>query len=284
MRDLTTKQHWDKVWSKTPAAAGRPPVSRLKRIVRGLVGTKGLALKGAYAKEQVWRDLYPRFLPGEPTSTIIEVGSAPGLRLIDFHERRGYMPYGVEYSDAGVDVNRRLFAEHGLPAANVIHADFFSAEFQDEYRDRFDIVFSWSFLEHFSDPADVVRKHAAILKPGGTLVVMVPNLRGVYGPMVRFFRREWLDIHNFEVMERHRYAAFFAEAGLDQLHCDYHGLFSFALLQATPGSAKRHLLRTLLLCQIPLNVLFNLLFPRRGPENGAFSQELLYIGRKPARG
>jgi SAM-dependent methyltransferase len=260
----------------------------VERHVRHDGTAAGVALQtgraaGSYANGQLWRELYPRFLPSQPMSSIIEVGSAPGHRLIEFHARMGYVPYGVEYSAAGVEVNRRLFEEHGLPAANVIHADFFSADFQNQYRDRFDVVFSWSFLEHFADSADIVDKHVSILKPGGTLIVMIPNLRGAYGPLVRFFRREWLGMHNFGIMDRHEYAALFAQAGMVQLHCDYHGLFNFGLLQTLPGSAKRHILRALFQCQLPLNVLFNLVFPRRGPENGTFSQELLYIGRKPAR-
>lgn len=284
MRDLTTKQHWDRVWSGEPGSADQRQASPVKRALRRILGRRVLALKDAYNNDHLWRYLLPRFLPEDPALSVIEVGSAPGLRLLDFHSRLGFMPYGVEYSDTGVATNRRLFREHGLPEDNVIHADFFAEQFQSGFRDRFDIVISWSFLEHFSDPVDVARKHAAILKPGGTLIVMIPNLRGVYRPMVRFFRPQWMDIHNFEIMDRRRFSALFAEAGMDEIHCDYHGLFSFQKLQTLPGSGKRHLLRLLFACQIPLNVLFNLIFPRRGPENGTFSQELLYIGRKPGRG
>lgn len=283
MRDLTTKQHWDRVWGGTPGASGQRPVSPFKRAARRVLGPRVLALKDAHNNDHLWRDLLPRFLPRDPALTVIEVGSAPGLRLLEFRARMGCVPYGVEYSDTGVETNRRLFREHDLPEEQVIHADFFAEDFQSRYRDRFDIVISWSFLEHFSDPVDVVRKHAAILRPGGILIVMVPNLSGVYRPLVRFFRPEWMDIHNFEIMDRRRFSALFAEAGLQQIHSDYHGLFSFQKLQTLPNSGKRHLLRLLFACQLPLNVLFNLLFPRRGPENGTFSQELLYIGRKPAR-
>jgi SAM-dependent methyltransferase len=283
MRDLTTKQHWDRVWDGTSDTPGQRPASPLRRIVRRVLGPRVLALKNAHNNEHLWREIYPRFLPQDPALSVIEIGSAPGLRLIEFRARLGYTPFGVEYSETGVEANRRLFREHGLPEENVIHADFFADDFQDRYRDRFDIVISWSFLEHFADPVDVVRKHAAILKPGGTLIVMIPFLRGVYGPLIRFFRPQWLDMHNFEIMDRRRYAALFAEAGLDQVHCDYHGLFSFQKLQTLPDSPKRHILRVLQVGQLALNVLFNLVFPRRGPENGTFSQELLYLGRKPAR-
>jgi 2-polyprenyl-3-methyl-5-hydroxy-6-metoxy-1,4-benzoquinol methylase len=253
----------------------------MKRAARRLLGPRVLALKEAYNNQQLWRDLYPRLLPREPGHSIIEIGSAPGLRMLEFHARMGYEPFGVEYSDTGVEVNRRLFKGQGLPEQNVIHADFFSTDFQSEHRDRFDIVLSWSFMEHFDNPEDVVRKHAAILKPGGILIVMIPNLRGVYGPLVQYFRPEWRQIHNYEIMDRTRYAGLFATAGIEELFCNYHGLFSFQKLQAAPGSAKRHLVKALYKLQLPLNVLFNLAFRRGGPENRMFSQELLYIGRKP---
>ncbi len=284
MSDLTTKQHWDRVWSAKSAAVAPQSTSPFKRVVRRVFGPGLLTLKEAYNNRHLWRQWYPSCLPRGSGRSIIEIGSAPGLRLMEFHARLGYEPFGVEYSDTGADVNRRLFRAHGLPENNVIHADFFGQAFQDKYRDGFDIVLSWSFLEHCANPIDAVNKHAAILKPGGTLIVMIPNLKGVYGPLVRFFQPEWLKIHNYEIMNRDRYAALFRPTGLEELHCDYHGLFSFQKLQATPGSPKRHLLSILHKAQLGLNVLFNLLFRRHGPENAVFSQELLYIGRKPARG
>lgn len=283
MPDLTTKQHWDRVWHRLPSGNARGQRSTVRRGLRRLLGPRVLALKDAYNNAQLWRGPYRVCLPSGPERTVIEIGSAPGLRLVEFHHKLGYAPFGVEYSEVGADVNRRVFQTNGLPAENVIHADFFDPAFQDAHRDRFDVVVSWSFLEHFSDPLTVVKQHANILKPGGILIVMVPNLRGAYGPLVRFFRPDWFAIHNLEIMDRHRFAEIFAESGLKPIFCGHHGLFSFQKLQAVPGSPKRHLLKMLFALQVPLNVFFNLVFRRGGPESAAFSQELLFIGRKPER-
>lgn len=284
MGDLTTKQHWDQVWNRQVVGSGDGAQGPLRRGLRRLLGPRVRALKNAYDNVQLWHHLYPRSLPLEAGRKVIEVGSAPGLRVVEFQERLGYVPFGVEYSDTGVEVNRRVFQSHGLPPENVIHADFFDPGFQDSHRERFDVVMSWSFLEHFSDPLQTVKLHVNLLKPGGILIIMVPNLRGVYGPLVRFFRPDWFQIHNLEIMDRRRFAALFDAAGLSPIFCGHHGLFSFQKLQAAPGSPKRHLLRLLFAIQLPLNVLFNLVFTRGGPESSTFSQELLYIGRKPATG
>jgi 2-polyprenyl-3-methyl-5-hydroxy-6-metoxy-1,4-benzoquinol methylase len=44
-------------------------------------------------------------------------------------------------------------------------------------REAFDVVLSGGFIEHFTDVAAIVQKHLQLLKPGGRLVVMIPNLK-----------------------------------------------------------------------------------------------------------
>ena len=55
----------------------------------------------------------------------------------------------------------------------------------------FDVVMSRGFIEHFDEPSSVVDRHLDLLKPGGLLVVSIPNLRGVNGLLTRFFHNPW---------------------------------------------------------------------------------------------
>ena len=79
-------------------------------------------------------------------------GDDPGATKLvgEIIDRFGYDPYGVEYTDQGVEVNRRVFSRRGLDPAHVIHADFLSREFQDCYRGAFDVVCSPGTVVLFS--------------------------------------------------------------------------------------------------------------------------------------
>jgi 2-polyprenyl-3-methyl-5-hydroxy-6-metoxy-1,4-benzoquinol methylase len=37
---------------------------------------------------------------------------------------------------------------------------------------------SWGLIEHFTDTESVISAHVNLLKPGGILIVSIPNLRG----------------------------------------------------------------------------------------------------------
>ena len=102
-----------------------------------------------------------------PGAAVVEIGSAPGEHLVRLSETFGLVPYGIEYSAAGVEVNRAVFAARGLDPENVIQMDFFSDECLLSCRERFDVVVSRGFIEHFADAAQVVDRHLELLKPGG---------------------------------------------------------------------------------------------------------------------
>ena len=57
--------------------------------------------------------LVPHF-PVRRDWRVLEVGSAPGHNLVDFHRRFGYVPYGIEYTDTGVELKSPPFPQRGL--------------------------------------------------------------------------------------------------------------------------------------------------------------------------
>jgi len=61
-------------------------------------------------------------------------------------------------------------------ADNVLEGWF---EDVDLPKDYFDVITSFHTIEHLSAPADVVQKVAEIIKPGGIVIIEVPNLSGI---------------------------------------------------------------------------------------------------------
>jgi len=210
----------------------------------------------------------------------LEVGSAPGEHLLQLSRTFGYDPYGVEFSRQGVEVNRRLFAQHGLNPGNVIHADFLSPAFQDRYKDSFDIVVSRGLIEHFVDLEQVIAAHLHVLRVGGHLVVSVPNLRGINHALAYFFNKSTLPLHNLSIMRRATFCSLFSRDELSSVVCRYYGTFSFGIFNTAAGSPKRHIRRVCAMSQNIINLLLRTAFGTRAPDHPYLSPYLIFMGIK----
>ena len=280
---LAGREHWDTVHAGEAAGLEpRPanaPASRVRRALRRLLGTRVRRYMSSYDDHLLWDVLYARHLPAAGAE-VLEVGSAPGEHLARLSERFGLVPYGIEYSQPGLDVNRALFAQRGLDPQNVVALDFFSEECRDGYRERFDVVMSRGFIEHFVDAGEVVARHIELLRPGGLLVVTIPNLRGLNRVLTRLFHAELLPMHNLEIMKLPAFRRLFETEALDPLHCGYLGSFSFYLFNVKPGSPLAPVLGACMRLQPLLNLLFRVYPGDRGVQSPFASSQLVYVGRK----
>lgn len=138
-------------------------------------------------------DLLSRNLPRNPKLRFLEVGCYPGSYLWYFNKRFGYQVSGLEYVEACCDKARDLLSRAGVNG-EIIHEDLFSYSAPEE--SLWDIVGSFGFVEHFEDTRNVIQKHLALLKPGGFLVITVPNHHGSNGQILKRVSREKYGIHN----------------------------------------------------------------------------------------
>jgi SAM-dependent methyltransferase len=289
MNRLSEKEYWDSVYKigeeykpppETPA-----PLSRKRRVLRALkarLGPQTIQQMGSYRDYLFWSVFMKQYLPPMAGKRILEVGSAPGDVLVEFAQRMGVVPFGVEYTAEGVEVNRRLFKASGLNPDNVIHADFFSEEFQSRYRGTFDIVYSGGFIEHFEDAKDAVNKHLNLLADGGYLIVLIPNLRGLNYALTRLFAPRLIAIHNLTIMKLETFARLFDDPRLETLTCRYYGGFSLGLFtdDSRPDTRVQKALKLVNYAQPVINLASHRLFGDRGAETAWASQSVIYIGRK----
>lgn len=110
------------------------------------------------------------------TARILEVGSGCGMTVVRGRTAHGLDIHGIEPSmgeySSTLDVCRRLIGHYGLPADAVRDATGEAIPFPDA---SFDIVYSSNVLEHVGDPAAVLDEALRVLKPGGLLLIVVPN-------------------------------------------------------------------------------------------------------------
>ncbi len=135
---------------------------------------------------------------------VLDVGCGRGL-MLDYLRGLGYAPHGVEFSETAA-----WHARHVLRIPVTVE-DFVRAPRE---RDRYNAIIFWHSLEHFSNPVAAVARAYEALKPGGLLVVAVPNYDSW---QARAFGRCWfhLDVprHYFHfgarsleaVLARHRF-------------------------------------------------------------------------------
>lgn len=130
--------------------------------------------------------------------SFIEIGGFPGVFAAYFF-RKGIK--NVSILDFHIDTRTvQNFEElNKLPKGTIrcIESDFFSFNSQEKY----DVVFSSGFIEHFEDTRDVISRHVNLLSEKGQLLILLPNFLGLNGKIQRWFDKENLIIHNLKSME-----------------------------------------------------------------------------------
>lgn len=128
---------------------------------------------------------------------IFEVWCAPGNHLIKFHKIFWLHPNWIEYSKSGIKILEQNFKKNDIQW-NIIHWNFFDKKFIKSNINKYDIVYSVWFIEHFSNPKIAVENHFKIAKKWWLIIITIPNFHYIN----KYFKtQKVLDIHNLEIME-----------------------------------------------------------------------------------
>lgn len=97
---------------------------------------------------------------------ILDVGCGNG-RFLSVAKKNGWRTLGIEISHDMADFARN---EYGL---DIIEKGLSEAELPS---DEFDVVTMWGVLEHLHHPKSALMEVNRVLRPGGLLVVLAPNI------------------------------------------------------------------------------------------------------------
>jgi SAM-dependent methyltransferase len=111
----------------------------------------------------------------------LDVGCGRGCTLAALRTM-GYQPFGVELNETAAWEAQHLFK------IDVSTGDFLKTPYD---ADQFNVIIFWHSLEHFSQPSLAIRHAHKLLKPGGLLVVAVPNSESV---QASWFRGHWFHL------------------------------------------------------------------------------------------
>ena len=115
-----------------------------------------------------------------PGARILEVGFGSADQMARM-EALGWDVTGVDPDPISVEAAR----ERGLVAHQ---GDLAEQHFPDA---SFDAIYLSHVIEHVYEPVDLLRECRRVLKPGGTVVVVTPNVAGLGQ---RLLRRDWINL------------------------------------------------------------------------------------------
>lgn len=179
-------------------------------------------------------DWIDRFLPA-PGATVFELGCHPG-RYLAHLGCRGLRLSGIDVMPHVHQLDRWLRSQR-MDVGRIWQGDALS--YCRETSDRFDLVYSMGFIEHFDDYLTVLELHTHLVNDVGTLVVTVPNFSGAFQHRLH----SWLDAEN---LAEHNLGSMHLEKWVDRLarlgfHCRFAGPIGgwefWHNRTATPGGA-----------------------------------------------
>jgi len=207
------------------------------------------------------------------SGSAIELGGFPG----DFSVYlKRFCNLDVTLLDYIIDhgIVERLFEINGLNKSvdvKIIEEDIFFYEPQEQY----DLVCSFGFIEHFTDLERVLCTHFKFMKPGGMLLMTLPNFIGVNGWLQKIFDPENLAIHNLEVMEPGLLKNTLSNLGMRDISVQYYPSTSVWL----EGLRRRSFIVRLIIRFI--DELVRILARAFGKQNRWFSNSIVIFARNP---
>ena len=124
---------------------------------------------------------------------------------------------------------------------------------------------------------EVIEKHMTLLKPGGQLVVSIPNLYGLNYYTVSKYLPHVIPMHNLTIMKLPVFQKLFTRKNLNSQYCGYHGGIHFLMAAVDEAPMSKTTLKAFRISQM----MANLVQAITGPLDSRWASSfLLYVGSK----
>jgi len=128
--------------------------------------------------------LIDEYLKGKP-GRIFEMGCG-GSHLLARSAMLGWEVGGIDFNNKALALISDYLALRNYENRNILFGDIFSYDYS-ELEDYYDILVSYGFLEHFTDPHLILSKWKNILAEKGMVISIIPNLYSVNALLMKKF-------------------------------------------------------------------------------------------------
>jgi len=179
--------------------------------------------KYSIANDQVttWLNNNLKLTPG----SAFEAGCFPG-RYLAWLGKHGWNVSGMDLTPRMESDFRTWLTSENIRFTRIARGDVLN--YMRTSSDRYDLVCSFGFIEHFENFLEVIALHGSILKPGGTLAITTPHFKGgVQKFLHSSLDRENLARHYLPSMDPNLWRHQLESNGFTIQWCGYFGNFDF---------------------------------------------------------
>lgn len=170
-----------------------------------------------------WLYQYIPAVKNDGHKKIFEIGCYPGRYLYHFG-KLGYELNGIDFSSEMNEQFSNWLKAEGFTVNQMIQKDIFAYETAALY----DVTASFGFIEHFANFAALIELHIKLTKPGGIIIISVPDFAN---PFQYFFHRltdkKLMDIHNLQAMKPDAWRGAVSKHNVEVLFDGHIGGFDF---------------------------------------------------------
>lgn len=177
-------------------------------------------------KSLTFGTLLDRFIVPRVTGSgarLLDIGAATGIMMEQAHER-GFEVYGVEAARDGAAIIAGKFGRDHIVNDYFGEKDFWAPGF-------FDVICMSDLFEHVRDPRGVMSKVHDLLRPGGYLIMILPDTDSWSGRILGRHWSQFIPEHLFSfsrkniriLLEQHGLAVEHIGPGKKHLTIDYAG-------------------------------------------------------------
>jgi len=153
----------------------------------------------------------------------IEIGCIPGRYLAVFGEK-GYELFGIDWTQRVTQDLPDWLLKCGYSVG-----EFYCKNFEEfDTKDRYDIVCSFGFIEHFTRWDNILLRHANLVKDNGYIIIETPNFRGYIQRFIHILLdKKNFNNHNIDAMQPSLWQNILILNGFEIIYCGYIGGFDY---------------------------------------------------------
>ncbi|MBN8703426.1 MAG: class I SAM-dependent methyltransferase [Bacteroidetes bacterium] len=171
--------------------------------------------------------IFDEIISKQNTLSCLEIGGFPGYYSIYIKNKFPYSSTTLFDFVIVKEKLKELYSANNIKesAIQVLEGDINTFTFNTKY----DFVFSLGFIEHFYDTKFVIQKHIDALNDNGSLLITLPNFRGINGFINKKFDIDNYNAHNIKCMDINFLKHTCEELKLSSISVSYYGGFSIWL-------------------------------------------------------